>query len=307
MKLVIALGGNALLRRGQLASADNQLVNIRLAAQQLARVGAANDIVLTHGNGPQVGLLALQAAAYSAVPSYPLDVLGAESEGMLGYLLEQELANLLPAARAVVTLLTRVEVDANDPAFAQPSKPIGPVYTPAEAELMVAEHHWTMAAEGPGIRRVVASPAPVRVPALEAIRWLLQHGALVIAAGGGGIPVVARPDGVGLQGIEAVIDKDLCSALIATELQADALIIATDVDAIYLDWGLPQQRALGRVTPDELAQHDFALGSMAPKVAAACAFVRATGRRAVIGPLARIEDMIAGQAGTEVSAALMTR
>jgi len=300
MRLVVALGGNALLRRSQLPSAGNQLANVRIAAAQLARVAAAHDMVLTHGNGPQVGLLALQSAAYGAVASYPLDVLDAESEGMLGYLLEQELANRLPAARLVSSLLTRVEVDPRDPAFLKPTKPIGPVYTQAQADQMAASRRWTMAPEGTGWRRVVASPRPLRLPGLQAIRWLLERGALVIAAGGGGIPVVPRPDGEGLQGVEAVIDKDLCSALVAKALQADCLIIATDVDAVCLDWGLPTQRAVGETTPEALSSHAFASGSMAPKVEAACDFVRTTGRRAAIGSLERIEDLLNGTAGTQI-------
>ncbi len=229
MKLVIALGGNALLRRDQALSADNQLENIRRAAAQLARVAVTHQLVLTHGNGPQVGLLALQSAAYTAVESYPLDVLGAQTDGMIGYLLEQELANLLPASRTVTTLLTRVEVDADDAAFEHPAKPIGPVYTQAVAEHIAATKHWAMAADGTGFRRVVASPLPLRVLGLDPIRWLLERGALVIAAGGGGIPVARGIDGHSLHGVEAVIDKDLCSGLLAHELEADCLIIATDV------------------------------------------------------------------------------
>ncbi|MDP4076345.1 carbamate kinase [Acidovorax sp. A1169] len=303
MKVVVALGGNALLRRDQAPTADNQLENIRRAAAQLARVAALHDLVLTHGNGPQVGLLALQAAAYLDVEPYPLDVLGAQTDGMIGYLLEQELANLLPASRAVTTLITRVEVDPLDTAFQHPSKPIGPVYEKAESERVAIEKGWTMVADGAGFRRVVASPLPLRVLSLPAIRWLLGHGALVIAAGGGGIPVARAAVGEqGLQGVAAVIDKDLCTSLLARELQADVLVIATDVSAVYLDWGLATQRAIGRITPQALAAHDFAAGSMAPKVEAARAFVLATGRRAVIGSLERIEEMLAGHAGTQVCA-----
>ncbi len=303
MRLLVALGGNALLRRTQVPSAGNQLENIRIACAQVARVAAAHDMVLTHGNGPQVGLLALQSAAYTAVESYPLDVLDAESEGMLGYLLEQELANLLPASRAVASLLTRVEVDPQDPAFQAPAKPIGPVYTRAQADELALRRQWAMAPDGAGWRRVVPSPRPVRIPGLGVIRSLLGQGVLVIAAGGGGIPVVPRPDGGGMQGVEAVIDKDLCSAFIATELQVDCLIIATDVDAVYLDWGLPTQRAIGHTTPEALAAHLFAAGSMAPKVEAACQFVRASGRRAAIGALGDIEALLAGQRGTQISPA----
>ena len=300
MKLVVALGGNALLRRGQALSADNQLENIRRAATQLARVAAAHELVLTHGNGPQVGLLALQSAACTAVETFPLDVLGAQTDGMIGYLLEQELANLLPASRTVTTLLTRVEVDAHDPAFEHPTKPIGPVYTHDEARRVAADKHWTMAPDGTGMRRVVASPQPLRVLGVDPIRWLLAHGALVIAAGGGGIPVARGADVKTLHGVEAVIDKDLCSGLLARELRADVLVIATDVAAVYVDWGQPGQRALGQVTPQALARFEFPAGSMGPKVDAACRFVLATGKRAVIGSLDQIEAMLAGQAGTQV-------
>jgi carbamate kinase len=306
VKLVVAIGGNALLRRSQAPSAATQLDNVRRACVQLARVAAAHDMVLTHGNGPQVGLLALQSAAYAAthraVGRTPLDVLDAESEGMLGYLLEQELANLLPPTRAVVTLLTRVEVDALDPAFAQPTKPIGAMLTREQADAVAAAGQGAVGPDGDGWRRLVASPRPQRVPALAAIGWLLARGALVIAGGGGGIPVVRKTDGTGLQGIEAVIDKDACSALIATELRADCLLIATDVDAVYLDWGQPTQRAVGRTTPGELMQSRFASGSMAPKVSAACSFVRTTGQRAAIGSLDQIEAMLAGTAGTQITA-----
>ena len=302
MKLVVAIGGNALLRRGQALSAANQLQNIRRAATQLARVASAHELVLTHGNGPQVGLLALQSAAYSKGETYPLDVLGAQTDGMLGYLLEQELGNILPEARTVATLLTRVEVDPRDPAFAKPTKFIGPVYTQEEAQRMAAAGHWATAADGSGFRRVVASPQPLRVLGLDPIRWLLEKGALVIAAGGGGIPVACDADGHGLHGVDAVIDKDLCSGLLARDLQADCLIIATDVDGVYLDWGKPTQRALGKVTPHMLAQHVFPPGSMGPKVEAACKFVLATGKKALIGSLDHIEAMLAGKAGTEVSA-----
>ena len=300
MKLVIAIGGNALLRRGQALSADNQLDNIRIAAEQLARVALQHSVVLTHGNGPQVGLLALQAAAYTAGPGYPLDVLGAQTDGMIGYLLEQELSNRLPPEKVVVTLLTRVEVKLDDPAFATPTKPIGPVYSREEADRVATEQHWVMAPDGQGFRRVVASPQPQRVLGLEPIRWLLAHQALVIAAGGGGIPVALGEDGRSRQGVDAVIDKDLCSGLLARELDADCLVIATDVDAVYLDWGQPGQRALRHVSPAELARHQFPAGSMGPKVEAASRFAAGSGKRALIGALADIEAMLEGRAGTEV-------
>ncbi len=300
MKLVIALGGNALLRRGQQLSAENQLDNIRRAAAQLARVAVDHQLVLTHGNGPQVGLLALQSAAYTAVETYPLDVLGAQTEGMIGYMLEQELANLLPSWHTVTTLLTRVEVAAEDPAFVNPTKPIGPVYTKDESQTVAFAKHWVMAPDGNAFRRVVASPKPLRVLGLDPIRWLLQRGALVIAAGGGGIPVTRDKDAGSLRGVEAVIDKDLCSGLLARELEADCLVIATDVDAVYLDWGLPSQYAIGNISPQDLSKYVFPAGSMGPKVEAAAGFVLATGKRAVIGSLDKIEDMLAGRAGTQV-------
>jgi carbamate kinase len=301
MKLVIALGGNALLRRGEPLSAQNQLENIRRAATQLALVAPGNELVLTHGNGPQVGLLALQGAAYLPVQTYPLDVLGAQTDGMIGYLLEQELSNLLPS-RVVATLMTRIQVSASDPAFNAPSKPIGPLYRAAEAQRIGKEQGWTMAPDGQAFRRVVPSPAPQRVLGLQAIEWLLGHGALVIAAGGGGIPVVADAGGHGMRGVEAVIDKDLCSALLAQMLHAQCLVIATDVDAVYIDFGLATQRPIGKVAPQAFQQASFPAGSMGPKIEAACAFVRATGQRAVIGSLDQIEAMLRGEAGTQVVA-----
>ena len=300
MRLVVALGGNALLQRGQPLTPENQLTNIRLAATQLARIAEGNQLVVTHGNGPQVGLLALQAAAYDAADAFPLDVLGAQTDGMIGYLLEQELSNRLPASRVVATLLTRVEVDPRDPAFQNPSKPIGPVYTGQQASEIEQTRHWTVGRDGGSMRRLVASPQPKRVLGLESIRLLLEHGSLVVAAGGGGIPVALDVDGHSLRGVDAVIDKDLCSGLLARQLEADCLVIATDVEAVFVDWGLPPQRALKRVTPQSLSSHVFPHGSMGPKVQAACDFVVATGRRAVIGSLAHIDDMLAGTAGTQV-------
>ena len=299
-KVVIALGGNALLRRGQALSASTQLKNIRVAAAQLARIAAVHTLLLTHGNGPQVGLLALQSAAYPDVEVYPMDVLGAESQGMIGYLLEQEISNLLPPDRRAATLVTRVEVDANDAAFAKPTKPIGPVYRVDEAQRLAESRHWVIAANGAGFRRVVASPRPLRVLNLASIRALLDCGTLVIAAGGGGIPVVRQGIDPTFQGAEAVIDKDLCAALLASSLEVECLVLATDVDAVYLDWGTPEQRALGNITAEELSAYQFPAGSMGPKVEAALQFVRATGGRAAIGTLARLEDLLAGTTGTQV-------
>ena len=307
MRIVLALGGNALLRRDQALTPANQLANVRRAAAQVALVARGNELLLTHGNGPQVGLLALQASAYTAVPAYPLDVLGAETDGMLGYLLEQELSNHLPS-RAVATLITRVEVALADPAFGAPTKPIGPVYAHADAERVGLRHGWTMAGDGTGQRRVVPSPAPLRVMNMASIRFLLSHGVLVIAGGGGGVPVALQPAAAdepagtppSLQGVEAVVDKDATSALLARELHADVLLIATDVPALYVDWQRPTQHALLAATPAELDRLELAAGSMGPKVKAACDFVRATGQRAVIGSLDDIQAMLAGTAGTQI-------
>jgi carbamate kinase len=300
MRILIALGGNALLRRGEPMTMSHQIVNIRRAAQQIARLADGNQLVIAHGNGPQVGLLALQAAAGGAAGAAPLDVLDAESEGMIGYLLEQELANALPPRRQVATLLTRVEVDADDPAFTHPTKPIGPVYTEAQADRLAIIKNWTVARDGDGFRRVVASPKPRRIMALQPIHWLLDHEAVVIAAGGGGIPVTVAADGRTRCGVEAVIDKDLCSALLAADVDADLLLIATDVDAVYADWHTPCERVLQEVSVAGLRSMSFPAGSMGPKVEAACEFVSRTGRPAVIGSLDRIEAMANGTAGTRV-------
>jgi len=301
MRILIALGGNALLRRGEPMTMAHQIANIRRAAAQIATLADHNQLVIAHGNGPQVGLLAMQAAAGGAKDVAPLDVLDAESEGMIGYLLEQELANALPAARQVATLLTRVEVDARDPAFAHPTKPIGPVYTEAEAQLLAERNGWHIAADGSGFRRVVASPKPQRIAAVKPVQWLLEHDVIVIAAGGGGIPVTLAADGRTRTGVEAVIDKDLCSALLAAQLNADVLLIATDVEAIYADWRTPDERVLRTASVAELRSLEFPAGSMGPKVEAACDFVTRMGKRAVIGSLEHIEAMAAGTAGTQIT------
>ncbi|MDW5611365.1 carbamate kinase [Mycolicibacterium sp. jd] len=304
MRIVIALGGNAILRRGQPMTADNQRANIRSAAQSIATVADGNQLVIAHGNGPQVGLLALQAAAYHDVARdvapYPLDVLGAQTEAMIGYVIEQELGNVLPPEQPLATVLTMIEVDPADPAFDHPTKPIGPVYDRATADAMRAASGWAFAPDGEHFRRVIASPKPKRIFEIGPIRTLVEHGTTVICAGGGGIPTVY--DGQGrLQGVEAVIDKDLASALLAEQLGADMLVIATDVDGVYTGWGTPDQRRLSRITPDELETMHFAAGSMGPKVEAACRFVRNTGRPASIGALGDIARIAAGQAGTHVA------
>jgi len=302
MRIVVALGGNALLRRGEPMTADNQRINIRIAAEQLAKIAPGIELVVAHGNGPQVGLLSLQAAAYTELTPYPLDVLGAETEGMIGYMIEQELGNLLPVEVPFATLLTQVEVDPADPAFQHPSKPIGPVYSKAEAERLAAENGWSIAADGDRFRRVVASPRPTRIFEIRPIQWLLEKGTVVICAGGGGIPCVYDAQRK-LHGVEAVIDKDLCSALLAEQLASDLLVIATDVSAVFSDWGQATQRTISAAHPDALAELDFAAGSMGPKVQAACEFARNTGKVAVIGSLADIEAIVQGKAGTRISTA----
>jgi carbamate kinase len=299
VRIVIALGGNAILRRGQPMTAENQRANVRVAAECIAAIAHGNEIVVAHGNGPQVGLLALQAAAYHDVAPYPLDVLGAQTEAMIGYVIEQELGNLLPAEQSLATILTMIEVDPDDPAFGNPTKPIGPVYERETAERLEAEGGWTIAPDGDKFRRVVASPKPKRIFEIGAIRNLVEHGTIVICAGGGGIPTM-YDDGGKLHGVEAVIDKDLASALLAQQLEADLLVIATDVDGVYTDWGKPEQTKLGRVTPAELAGLDLPAGSMGPKVQAACDFARNTGNEAVIGSLAQITEIVEGGAGTRV-------
>jgi carbamate kinase len=299
----VALGGNALLRRGQVMSIENQRANVVTACERLAPIAEHHELVVSHGNGPQIGLLALEEAAYTDAPDNPLDVLGAETQGMIGYLIEQELGNRLLFDKPLATLLTMIEVDPADPAFADPTKPIGPIYGEAEAEQLTTERGWTFKRDGDSMRRVVPSPAPVRIFEHRPIRWLLEQGSVVIFAGGGGIPT-AYGKNRQLAGIEAVIDKDHASALLARDIDAEQLIMATDADAAYVGWGTPEQRAISRANPDELlAQHrdEFAAGSMLPKVLAACNFARESGKAAAIGALADIEAMLDGRAGTRIT------
>ncbi|MFL5759656.1 MAG: carbamate kinase [Thermomicrobiales bacterium] len=301
MRVVVALGGNALLRRGEPMTAEVQRANCQVAAQALAPVARHHELVLSHGNGPQVGLLALQAQAYSAVEPFPLDVLGAQTEGMIGYMLEQELGNLLPFEVPLATILTMVEVDPADAAFTDPTKFVGPVYDRTEADRLAGAKGWTFKQDGAKWRRVVPSPLPRRIFELRPIKWMIERGTIVICAGGGGIPTSYAPDGTRtLRGIEAVIDKDLASELLARELDADVFVMATDVDGVYLDYGTPDQCRLDRVTVAELRKHGFAAGSMGPKVEAALQFVERTGKRAGIGALQDIEGIVAGEKGTNV-------
>lgn len=301
MRIVIALGGNALLRRGEPMTADTQRENVRAAALALAPLAIDHELVLSHGNGPQVGLLALQAACYTAVEPYPLDVLDAQTEGMIGYMIEQELGNLLPLEVPFATLLTMIEVDPADPAFAEPAKFVGPGYSKSDAERVALEKKWTFKQDGDAWRRVVPSPRPRRIFEIRPIRWLLEKGVVVICAGGGGIPVMYLPDRDRiLAGVEAVIDKDFASALLAREIGADLFVMATDVQGVWLDWGTPASRLIRESTPAELKTLTFPAGSMGPKVEAACQFVEATGKRAAIGALGDIQAIVAGNAGTQV-------
>ena len=301
MRIVIALGGNALLRRSDPMTTEVQRRNVAIAAQAIAPLAAEHSIVVVHGNGPQVGLLSLQAESYHEAEPYPLDVLDAGTQGMIGYLIQQELRSLLPTQSQVATLLTMIVVDPDDPAFASPTKFVGPVYPKEAADALAADKGWAFRQDGSSWRRVVPSPEPQRILEIEPISWLLERGAVVICAGGGGIPTMYPSSGPGdVVGVEAVIDKDLAGELLAEDVGADLFLMATDVDGVYLGWGTPEQRRLDQVTPGELAGHQFAAGSMGPKVKAAARFASKTGGRAAIGSLADIAGIVAGNAGTSV-------
>jgi carbamate kinase len=283
-------------------TAENQRKNAKIAAEALAPLCMEHETVITHGNGPQVGLLALQEIANEEGEDYPLDVLGAETEGMIGYMVEQELGNILPFEKPIATILTMVEVDPNDPAFKDPTKFIGKVYTEEEAKSEAASKGWEVKPDGKYWRRVVPSPLPKRIFQLRPIKWLLEKGTVVIAAGGGGIPTMYEPGkDRHLIGVECVIDKDRATALLAKAIGADFFVVATDVDAVYLDWGKPEQRAIRSATPDALDAFGFAAGSMGPKVEAAQDFARTTGRRAIICSLPDVPAAVRGEKGTTVS------
>ena len=298
MRIVIALGGNALLQKGQSAEAHIQRQNILVAARAIAEVAKGNELVITHGNGPQIGLLALQAESYHELSPYPLDVLGAESEGMLGYLIEQALMNTLPM-RDVVALLTQVLVDREDSAFEHPSKPIGPFYPLTEKHRLTDQNNWVLAEFEHGLRRLVPSPEPKKVLELAAIELLVARGMIVVCGGGGGIPVVRDASG-SLSGVAAVVDKDLTSALLATALNADVLLLLTDVDAVYSGWGKPQAQPITQVTVEELGTLSFEPGTMAPKIEAACRFVGSGQGCAYIGDVNQVSQILAGKNGTKI-------
>lgn len=290
--LVVALGGNALLQRGEALTAENQYRNIASAVPALARLARSYRLAIVHGNGPQVGLLSLQNLAWKEVEPYPLDVLVAETQGMIGYMLAQSLT-AEPEMPPVTTVLTRIVVSEDDPAFMSPEKFIGPVYSPEEQTQLEATYGWHMKRDGKYLRRVVASPEPRQIVESDAIKLLLKEGHVVICSGGGGVPVT----GEGF-GSEAVIDKDLAAALLAEQIDADGLVILTDADAVYESWGTPEQRAIRQASPDELAPFAKADGSMGPKVTAVSGYVKRRGKPAWIGALSRIEDTLAGKAGT---------
>ena len=300
MRVVVALGGNALLKRGQPMTAENQRENVRVAAEAMAPIASEHQLVISHGNGPQVGLLALQGAAYKPDEAYPLDVLGAQTEGMIGYMIEQELGNLLPFEVPFATVLTMIEVDPKDPAFDNPTKFIGPVYEKADAERLAAEKGWSIKQDGDKWRQVVASPAPKRIFEIRPIRWLLEKDTIVICAGGGGIPTI-YDNNRKLHGVEAVIDKDFASDFLARELEADLFIMATDADAVCIDWGTPDAKGIKRASPEAMGDFEFPAGSMGPKVDAACQFVVETGKAAAIGSLKDLPEIVKGNAGTTIS------
>ena len=273
-----------------------------MAVHALAPLARDHDLVITHGNGPQVGLLANESALDPDLPSpYPLDVLGAQTQGMIGYFFLQAFENALPGQQ-VVSLMCQTEVAADDPAFEEPTKFVGPIYSEDEARRLAGLRGWQVRPDGPSWRRVVASPEPQSMVELPTIRMLLADGAVVICSGGGGIPVVRGSDGQ-LRGAEAVVDKDLATALLARNLEADALLVLTDVANVETDYGTSAARAIGRTTPSALRAGKFAAGSMGPKVEAACRFVEATGKPAMIGRLGEVAGLLAGRCGTLVEAA----
>jgi carbamate kinase len=297
VRVVVAVGGNALLQRGEVPVAEIQEKHVEAAVAALAPMARDHQLVVTHGNGPQVGMLANESATDPALPRpYPLDVLGAQTQGMIGYFLLQAFENALPGHQ-VVSLIGQTEVAPDDPAFEHPTKFVGPQYSDGDGHRIAALRGWQLRLDGTSWRRVVASPEPVALVELPTIRALVDSGAIVICAGGGGIPVI-RGDGGLFHGAEAVVDKDLTASLLARDLDADALLILTDVANVELDFGTPRARPIGPTTPEALRAHVFPPGSMGPKVEAVCRFVEATGKRAMIGRLDEAGDLLGGTRGT---------
>jgi carbamate kinase len=297
-RIVLALGGNALLKRGETADIDTQRANARAAAAAIAPLADDHEIVITHGNGPQVGFLALQQAALPDDRKYPLDVLGAESEGLIGYLLELELRGLLPG-RKPATFLTMVEIDPEDPAMARPAKPVGPVYNSGDWQALSAQFGWRGVADGDGMRRVVPSPLPRSILQAETLRDVLAAGGMPICAGGGGIPVFWDRENR-LTGVEAVIDKDWTSARLAVEVDADLLVLLTDVDAVYENWGDANASPVPCLSAIDVNALPLPPGSMGPKADAAAWFAETTGNPAAIGALFDAAGVVAGRSGTRI-------
>lgn len=301
--ILIAFGGNALIKKGQKGTHKEQFINLKLPMRQIARLSRKYKIVITHGNGPQVGNLLLQQESCDQVPKMPLEIIGAMTQGQIGYMLESSLDDALMeievnSEQHFVTLITYVVVDQNDPGFKNPTKPIGPSYNEAEASKLP----YTMVKTDKGFRRVVASPKPVAIVERREIKKLIEMDFIVICCGGGGIPVIRK--GRKFRGIEAVIDKDLASSILAREIKADIFIIVSDIEGAGINWGTHDQRILGKVSLSEMEQHvkagQFPAGSMGPKVEAIMQFLKATGNRGVICNLEDIEKAIAGEAGTEI-------
>ncbi|MFL5997982.1 MAG: carbamate kinase [Streptomyces sp.] len=300
MRIVITLGGNALLRRGDHPDAAVQQANIDRVVTAVAALALEHEVVITHGNAPQIGLLAMESAADPVLTSpCPLDLLVAQTEGLIGSLLVRALYDTLPG-RKIAAVVTHTLVRADDPAFGRPAKRVGPVYPRDVAHSLARRRGWHIAKDATGWRHVVASPAPQGIVETETIRDLLSCGALVICAGGGGVPVTADNDTGALHGAEAVVDKDLTAALLAEELKADFLLILTDVPNVYSDYGTPDQRPVLDVTPDALRRGDFPDGSMGPKTEAAARFVERTGGLAAIGALDAAYQIVHGRSGTLV-------
>ena len=300
MRIVVALGGNALLKRGERPDASNQIANVALAVEALAPLAREHELVVTHGNGPQIGVLAVESASDPRLSApYPLDVLGAQTQGMIGYWLLQAFQNALPG-RQVASMLNQTLVLAHDQALEHPTKFVGEVYEEEEAKRLAGERGWTVHQDGNGWRRVVGSPKPQRVVETRMIRLLLRSGAVVVCAGGGGVPVVRNERGK-LRGLEAVIDKDLTAAVLAEALEADVLMVLTDVPNVVRHYGTPQAEPISRITPGALRREIFPAGSMGPKVDAVCRFVELTGDMAAIGRLQDAEAIMAGEAGTIIT------